>query len=85
MSLYEAEAYMRGVGRRDRAGWEQARFVAYSTMRPWCKNLKLEDMARMPWESGEQASDDEEVADEEILKRIPEIEKRLKGMKNGRK
>lgn len=68
-SVYEAEAYARGVCRRSREGWKQARLIAYASLRPWCKNLKMADVAKFYWEEeiGYAGQDDENdvVTDEE--------------------
>ena len=50
MSAYEAEAYVRGVRRRMRAGWEQARYVAFNVLKPWAKDLDMDNMPHFSWE-----------------------------------
>ena len=57
MDTYEAEAYLRGLERRKRAGWEQARYIAFNCLRPWVKNLTIDDM---PAFSGEKEMIDPE-------------------------
>lgn len=71
MPVSEAEAYVRGVQRRYRPGWEQARLVAFCVLRPWSKDLRIDDVMRFPWseeESVETMSEDEELRAIESLR-----------------
>lgn len=60
MDTYEAEAYLRGLERRKRAGWEQARYIAFNCLRPWVKNLTIDDMPAFSWEKERIDPEDEE-------------------------
>ena len=60
MDTYEAEAYLRGLERRKRAGWEQARYIAFNCLRPWVKNLTIDDMPTFSWEKEMIDPEDEE-------------------------
>ena len=51
LTAYEAAAFVRGVARRRRAGWEQARYIAFFAARPHCKDtFTFESMGRFGWE-----------------------------------
>lgn len=47
---YEAEAYLDGVAKAERASWEQTRSVMYSNLAPWSKNLKATDILEFSWD-----------------------------------
>ena len=79
MTGYEAEAYARGVRRRIRAGWEQARYVAYYSLLPWAKDLQIADMIEFPWEKDTPLDDDAEAAAlDSLMARVPEYTKFIK-------
>lgn len=51
LTAYEAAAYVRGLARRRRASWEQARYVAFYAAKPHCKEgFTFESMGKFPWE-----------------------------------
>lgn len=51
LTAYEAAAYVRGLARRRRASWEQARYVAFYAAKPHCKKeFTFESMGKFPWE-----------------------------------
>lgn len=77
MSMYEAEAYVRGVQRRARAGWEQARYIAYCTLKPWSKDLDIKDMISFPWET-----DTEDFSEEEQANAISALRNRVQEFTN---
>lgn len=77
MTMYEAEAYVRGVQRKQRAGWEQARYIAYCTLRPWSKDLDINSMMPFPWES-----DADELSEEEQDEALSALRDRVKEFEN---
>lgn len=50
LSFYEAELFCRGLRRRERGAWERARYNAYYSAAPHCKNFRFDDMRKFPWE-----------------------------------
>lgn len=80
---------MRGVERKERAGWEQARYIAYYCMRPWAgEGFSMEDMVHFPWEKEtdeETPLTEAEEREEEkrILTKMAIIEQQLK-KRNGK-
>ena len=50
LSSFEARAYLRGMSRRYRAAWEQARYIAYYAAAPHCKDFDADKMVKFPWE-----------------------------------
>lgn len=86
MSLPEAEAYVRGVQRRYRQQWEQARFMAYCSLRPWSRDLEPSALMRFPWEdeSGGKVDEEQEAAAIDALRaRIPEYQELIRKMTDG--
>ena len=51
VSLPEALSFARGVQRRYREGWRQARFSAYVVARPHYKELDYDSLLSLPWEN----------------------------------
>lgn len=72
MDTYEAEAYLRGLERRKRAGWEQARYIAFNCLRPWVKNLSIDEMPTFSWERERIDPEDEERKLQALASRIDE-------------
>lgn len=82
ISLFEAVLFARGVARRYRAGWEQARFSTYITAAPNYKNLSFESLLDLPWEKKKAVSEEEQLAAIEKLRaKIPMYEELLKNKK----
>lgn len=52
-TIREIELYMEGVHMRERAAWEQARYIAFYAARPHCKDLTFAAMGKFPWEEKE--------------------------------
>ncbi len=77
MDTYEAEAYLRGLERRKRAGWEQARYIAFNCLRPWVKNLSIDDMPTFSWERERIDPEDEERKLQALASRIDEYKQVL--------
>lgn len=51
LTAYEAAAYVRGLARRRRASWEQARYIAFYAAAPHCKReFTFETMGKFSWE-----------------------------------
>lgn len=72
MDTYEAEAYLRGLERRKRAGWEQARYIAFNCLRPWVKNLSIDDMPTFSWEKEKIDPEEEERKLQALASRVDE-------------
>ena len=73
MRLSEAAAYLRGMERREREAWERARWVVYSNLAPWSKEVtEPADVGKFPWEKEEAAP-----IDEEELKRLRERARKM--------
>ena len=53
-TIREIELYMKGVNDRERAAWEQARYIAFYAARPHCKDLTFAAMGKFPWEKKEE-------------------------------
>lgn len=65
LNSYEARAFIRGLQRRQRPFWEQARYIATYAVAPHCKDFDVEKMGRFAWEEAEMHAEGEE--DEEEL------------------
>ena len=50
LTYREAALFLAGLERRYRAGWEQARMIAYYAVRPHVKVLSKSDLPQFPWE-----------------------------------
>lgn len=50
LSSYEARAFIRGLQRRQRPFWEQARYISAHAVAPHCKDFDVEKMGRFAWE-----------------------------------
>lgn len=91
LTLYEAELFVRGLQRRKRIFWEQARYIAYHTLVPYAKSgFSLDDMRRFSWEDSEEElpmSEEEQQRELEALRKRAELRDKewmkLKG--NGRR
>lgn len=53
LNSYEARAFIRGLQRRQRPFWEQARYIASYAAAPHCKDFDVEKMGRFTWEAAE--------------------------------
>ena len=82
MTIPEAEAYVRGMSRRCRAGWEQARLIAFCTMRIWCQELNADNFINFPWEH-EQAPVTTQKDVDRLRAMIPQFESLLSSKRNG--
>lgn len=64
LTLYEAELFCLGLQRRRQLAWEVARYQAYYSAAPHCKDFTPDKMGRFPWDedgSIEQLSEEEEL------------------------
>ena len=84
LSLYEAEAYIRGLDRRQYSAWMQARYIAFYAAAPHCsKDFTFEKMGKFAWERREEGQEPELNAEErerelEALRaRSDELDKRI--------
>ena len=91
LTVYEAQAYLKGLQRRQHPAWETARYVAFYAAKPHCKEtFTFDSMGLFAWEKERAAAvaDDEEevralrefarMEDEENLKRIKQWQKQEK-------
>lgn len=83
MDTYEAEAYLRGLERRKRAGWEQARYIVFSYLHLWVKELSIDDMPTFSWEKEKDDPKEEEKALAALYARKGEFEEYLNNKING--
>lgn len=85
LTLYEAQAFCRGLERRKHVAWETARYIAYFSAMPHLKNFSFEKMPKFSWEEEdvtEQPPTDEEFAN--LRAAAAAMEKRLnKKVNNG--
>ena len=80
MSLEEIHAFIRGVERKERGGWEQARMIGYySLLASGNKIKKPDDLFKFPWEKKE--AKPRKLNKRELNKRIKEGEKWLETRK----
>lgn len=67
LTLYEAWAEREEMARR--TTWEQTRFLAHCVLMPYSKKrLRLEDVARFPWEIKEEESLKRRATEDEIVR-----------------
>ena len=69
LTFFEARLFLNGLQRRRQAAWEVARYQAFYSAAPHCKNFKFEDLGRFPWEKPE-------TSEEEQLKALAELRER---------
>lgn len=51
LTLYECELFVKGLQRRKRIFWEQARYIAYYGIMPYSKaDFSFSDMGKFIWE-----------------------------------
>lgn len=80
LTLYEAEAYLRGVQRRLHSGWEQARQICFYAAKPHCSSdFTFESMGRFPWEEVQECGECDADRERELraLQRRAEIDDML--------
>lgn len=53
LTFREAALYLAGLDRRHRAGWEQARMIAYYAAMPHVKDFSRSALPHFPWEQEE--------------------------------
>ena len=72
LTFFEARLFLNGLQRRRQAAWEVARYQAFYSAAPHCKNFKFEDLGRFPWEE----RGEPEMNEEEELKALAELRER---------
>lgn len=73
LTLYELDAFLRGLQRRRQQAWEVARYVSYHAAAPHCKNFRFEDMGKFPWEKDAEApamSEEEQLCEIKRLRAL---------------
>lgn len=63
LNSYEARAFIRGLQRRQRPFWEQARYISAHAVAPHCEDFDIEKMGRFTWEEPAEIHDEEESAE----------------------
>lgn len=86
MSPYEIEAYIRGINRRTRDSWHQARFLGYCQLAPWSKNVTPESLLSFPWEEkqNKKQKNDNAEAIKALMKRAKDYETKLNSENDGK-
>ena len=90
LTLYEANLFLRGMARRQQQQWEVARYMAFYSAWPHCKNFTFDKMGQFPWEKKVEAA--QELSTEEQEREIEALRARarardeewLKQQNNGR-
>lgn len=78
LTIYEAQAYMEGVLRRQRPLWEIARYIGFHAAAPHCKGFSWEKMGKFPWEGEIRVPVDVEKEAEELA----ELRERIRARDN---
>lgn len=70
MQWYEVEACLKGLENKNKAGWEQARFISYMTAQVnSTKKLKPTDILSFKWDK-EEGTDKETIITNEDVQRL---------------
>ncbi len=77
MDMPECAAFLSGLRRRERHELEKVRMVMWSSLRPYCKELELDDVMKL--------DDDTSAAEnrENYESELEEVRKRAKMFENG--
>jgi hypothetical protein len=78
LSFYEAELFCRGLRRRERGAWERARYNAYYSAAPHCKNFRFDDMRKFPWEEEEEDDGMPQRSEKERLEEMQALWEKIK-------
>lgn len=70
LTLYEAELYCKGLARRWQIAWSLARYQAFYSAAPHCKNFTFEKMGEFPWEKEDENEHLTEEQEEEELRAL---------------
>lgn len=73
LTIYEAELFCRGLRRRGREAWHQARYMAYYAAAPHCKNFGPDKMGKFDWEKPKE----EHKSDKAQKKELAALRKRI--------
>lgn len=78
---FEALAYLKGMARRHRVAWEQSRYIAFHSVKPYAdKGFGIEQMGKFSWE---REPVNTEVKNRELAELRREIRERDKTINNG--
>lgn len=67
MQWYEVEACLNGLENKNKAGWEQARFISYMTAQVNnTKKLKPTDILTFTWDKPEDVSKETIITNEDV-------------------
>lgn len=69
-TVREIELFLKGLQEREHAAWERARYEAFYSVAPYCKDPDPEIMGKFPWE---RIRDDEAVSIEEKRRELEEL------------
>ena len=71
-TVREIELFLKGLQERERSAWERARYEAFYSVAPYCKNPNPDIMGKFPWEKNE----DDAVSIEEQRRELEELRAR---------
>lgn len=77
MDMPECAAFLSGLRRRERHELEKVRMVMWSSLRPYCKELELDDVMKLDGDTA--AAENRENYESEL----EEVRKRAKMFENG--
>ena len=67
MQWYEVEACLKGLENKNKAGWEQTRFISYVTAQVnSTKKLKPTDILTFTWDKEEETSKETIITNEDV-------------------
>ena len=73
LTLYEARLFVAGLQRRRQESWEMARYQAFHSVAPHCKDFSFEKMPKFSWELETEGvtemSEEEKIKELEALRR----------------
>ena len=70
LTLYEAEHFVKGFRRKEQTMWELARYMAFYSAAPHCKDFPFERMGKFPWEREAEEENTPELSEEEKREEI---------------
>ena len=77
MDIPECAAYITGIRRKERSELEKIRMVMWASLRPYCKELELDDVMKLDGDT------DTTESREEYERELEEVRKRAKMFENG--
>lgn len=77
MDIPECAAYLSGLRRKERSELEKVRMVMWASLRPYCKELELDDVMKLDGDT------DTTESRENYERELKEVRKRAKMFENG--